>query len=867
MKRATFIMVVGLIVASYGLADSDPPHYAPDRKVDITHVRIDVTPNFKERTVAGVVTIEFTPIARPLEEIRLSAIDLNIYRVWASVGMAGWTTTDENLTVTFEPAVEPGRPVVLNVLYDAQPEQGLYFRTPELGYSAEDMHLFSQGESHEAPYWYPNYDYPNERFSSEVICHVPPDMTVVSNGRLLGEKADPNTGLKAVHWRQDKPHVNYLIALAAGRFKRIESRYKDIPLAFYTPASQIDLAARSLEGTDDMIGFFEKETGTPYPWDKYYQVVAEDFTAHGMENTSLTILTTNTLFTPETENLDTSTMLVAHELAHQWFGDFVTCKDWANVWLNEGFATYYENLYQGHRFGQADFLYNMVQDTRRIFANSESTRPIFDRNYRSEGEQFDYRAYQKGGWVVHMLRAQLGDAPFRRCVQTYLQRYGLGTVTTEDLRAVAEEVSGQSLDRFFDQWVFGGGYPRLKITYAWSDKTRLARLSVNQTQAEDDKGKVFHLPTKVRFVVTGKRIDQDLSIDQGQQDFYFPLASEPNIVRFDPEYTVLAEVTFDLPKAMLYQQLADGNDVIGQVLAIKALSKETDKKTVGRLKEVLNGAAFYGVRCEAANALQEIHTDEALDALAGSLNQLDALARDAVVDALSGFYRPAAMATLKTVIEKEKNPMIVATALRGLGIYADAEVQSLVRRYLDSESFRNRLVDAAVNAIRRLGDPAFAPDLERLIRQRQDQLTTHGLSNALDTLASISQDMQDKTEVRKTITPFVTARKQAIQFAAIRALGTLRDPQAIGVLETYTQSGDKRDRLAETAQRSIESLRKEKPIVADEVVELRKTVDDLRKDNKKLQEQVDGLDKRLEALSDRDEGKTAKAVTDPNDRP
>ncbi|MBP8302619.1 MAG: HEAT repeat domain-containing protein [Phycisphaerae bacterium] len=853
-------MIACLNIAVLGVeSGSEAPHYAPDRKVNITHVRIDVTPDFQEQTVAGVVTSEFAPIARPLEEMTLSAKDLHIHRVWASVAMAGWTATDEDLTVTFAPAVEPGRKVVLNVQYDAQPERGLYFRTPELGYPAEDMHLFSQGEAHEAPHWYPNYDYPNERFSSEVICRVPQDMTVVSNGRLLGEATDPNTGLKAVHWLQEKPHVNYLIALVAGRFKRIESRHKEVPLAFYTPASQIDLAARSFQGTEDMIGFFEQETGTPYPWDKYDQVAVEDFVAGGMENTSLTILTTNTLFTPETEDLDTSTMLVAHELAHQWFGDYVTCKDWAHVWLNEGFATYYENLYQGHRFGQAHFLYGMVQDSRWILANSESTRPVFDRNYESEGELFDYRAYQKGGWVVHMLRARLGDGVFRRCVQTYLQRYGLGTVTTEDLRAVAEEVSGQSLDRFFDQWIFRGGLPRLKVAYSWSDKTRLARISVQQTQAQDGTG-VFHLPTQVRFVVAGERIDRDLTIEQAKQDFYFPLAAEPNMVRFDPQYTVLAEVTFDLPKAMLYEQLARGSDVVGQVLAAKALSKDTDKKTVGHLKEALNGAAFYGVRCEAAQALREIRTDEALDALAQSLHQPDAWVRDAVVDALGGFYGPQAMAALKTVVEQEKNPGIVATALRGLGIYADPEVHALIRRNLDSQSFRNRLVDAAVIAIRRLGDPAFVPDLERLIDQRQDQLTTGGLCNALDCLASISQDLQDKAEVRDLLTGFVTHKRRAVQMAAIRALGTLRDPRAIGVLETYAGSGDRGDRLSEAAEHAIEALRKEKPIVANEVVELRKAVDDLKKDNKKLQDQVEGLEKQVEALRGTQPG-------DPNDRP
>jgi aminopeptidase N len=856
MRQVTIVWVAGLMAsltaAAMGAqAETRPLQYAPDRKVDITHVKLDVTPNFKDRTVVGTVTIEFTPIAKPLSEIKLDAVDLNIYRVWSDAGLAGWTSTKEDLTVTFEPAIEPGAKVRLNVLYDAQPEQGLYFRTPELGYPAEDMHCFSQGESREGRYWFPCYDYPNERFSTEVICHVPPDMTVVSNGRLVAEQTDAGTGLKAVHWRQDKPHVNYLIALVAGTFAKIEARHGSVPLAFYTPASQIGLAAASFEGTDDMVSFFEQETGVPYPWDKYDQVAVDDFVAGGMENTSLTILTSNTLFAPEMENIDTSTMLVAHELAHQWFGDYVTCKDWANVWLNEGFATYYENLYQGHRFGPAEFSYGMFHDSLRILADTEATRPIFDRAYKSESEQFDYRAYQKGGWVLHMLRARLGDDVFRRCIRTYLTRYALSTVTTDDLRGVAEEVSGQSLDRFFDQWIFGPGVPKLKVTYTWSDKTRLAKVSVRQTQADDGKARVFEIPTQVRFMVHGRPVDRDLLLDQPQQDFYFPLAAEPNIVRFDPKYTVLASVTFDVTKAMLYEQLRQDDDAMGQVLACQALAKEDDKKTVEHLAEALNGAAFYGVRQEAAEALRKIHSDEAFDSLAKSIKQPDARVRRTVVGCIGGFYRSSAMTSLKAVLQAEKNPVIIAEALQGLGRYADPGVQAILRRSLESESFRNQIAGGAVGGITTSGDPVFVPDVLKLIRNRQQQLTANGLARALDCLAVIDQDQQDRTEARQLLEGFVNSPKRSVQTAAVRALGTLRDSRALAVLETFAQSREQGDRLSDAAERAIARLRLEKPMAAEEVGQLRQSVEEIKKENKDLREKVDGLEKRLDAMSEK----------------
>ncbi|MHC4693015.1 MAG: M1 family metallopeptidase [Planctomycetota bacterium] len=451
--------------------------YAPDRKADILHITIDVTPDFKSRTVAGTTTIKFVPIAKPLTELRLDAIDLSVSSVTASADMAGYNVTDEAITITFEPAISPGAETTVTVVYEAEPKLGMYFRTPEMGYKEEDIHLCTQGEMHEAPHWYPNYDYPNERSSSEVICRVPSDMVVLSNGRLISEEKDSESGLKVVRWLQEKPHVNYLIALVAGRLKKIESSYKDIPLAFYTLTSQIEQAENSFKGTADMMAFYEKEIGVPYPWDKYYQAAVADF-GGGMENTSLTILGTSTLFTDETENIHSSQGLVAHELVHQWFGDYVTCKDWSHTWLNEGFATYYEDLYDGHKNGRDSMLYGLYRSARGVLSDRSIHKPIVYRSYADGWEQFDYRTYSKAGWVLHMLRTELGEELFRKCVKTYLERHALSCVVTEDFLSVVEELTGRSYDRFFDQWIYHARHPDLTVSYSWSESEKLAKVSV-----------------------------------------------------------------------------------------------------------------------------------------------------------------------------------------------------------------------------------------------------------------------------------------------------------------------------------------------------------------------------------------------------
>ena len=837
--------------------------YAPDRKVDIIHITIDVTPDFKARTISGTTTITFVPIAKPLSDIKLSALDLTISDVTSSSKISGFSVTDETITVTFAPPVVPGTETTVRIVHEAEPKRGLYFRTPQMGYREEDIHLFTQGETHYAPNWYPNYDYPNERFTSEVICHVPKDMTVLSNGKLISEDIDPQSGLKVARWLQDKPHVNYLIALVAGKFEKIESKYKDIPLAFYTPTSQIDQAQNSFKDTADMLAFFEREIGVPYPWNKYYQVVVDDFVSGGMENTTLTVLTHYTLFTTETENIHSSQMLVSHELVHQWFGDYVTCKDWSHIWLNEGFATYYALLYDEYKDGRDSMLYGLYENARGIISDeATSEKAIMHRTYENPREQFNWnRIYAKGGWIVHMLRTQLGEELYRQCIKTYLQRQAFTSVVTENLNSVIEELTGRSFDRFFDQWVFHAGHPKLEVSYDWSQKEKLAKVSIKQTQKLDDKVMLFHFPCKVRFIIGEDSIDRDIFIDSDQHDFYFPLEAEPNIVRFDPEYSLLADVSFEKPEAMLYAQLENKADVVGRLLAIEALKEKDDKKTIAELKGALNNDPFYGVRNEASAMLREIHTDEAFDALAESMAQPDARVRLQVVAGIGGFYRPESLELTKQVLKNEKNPAIIYEAICNLGRYHHEDTKQLLIQYLESKSYCNQLAEAALEAIRMLDDTFFIAPLQKVLSEREAEFASYGFADALDTLAHITRNEDDRTEVRIFLTGYVNHPKQDIKAGAIAALGTLGDPKAISIVETF--SGDKPDDpIQRAAKDALEKLQEKKQVVPEEIIYLRETVDELKKDSEKLKDDLEDLKKRLDASEESTESDTEDKTDD-----
>jgi aminopeptidase N len=832
--------------ATQGEAGVPAPQYAPDREADILHITIDVTPDFQTRTVAGTTSIKFAPIVKPLTELKLNAIDLDVSSITSGARMEGYSVTDEAIAITFEPAIRPGAQTTVTVVYEAEPRQGLYFRTPEMGYQEQDTHLFTQGESHLAPHWYPNYDYPNERSSSEVICRVPKEMTVLSNGRLVSEEVDSETGLKAVTWLQEKPHVNYLIALVAGRLKKIESKYKGIPIAFYTPASLIEYAQNSFKDTADMLEYYETEIGIPYPWDQYNQAVVRDFVAGGMENTTLTILTERTLHTDETQNIRSSQSLVAHELVHQWFGDYVTCKDWSHTWLNEGFATYYEDLYDGHKNGRDSMLAGLYGTASYLLADRPEHKPIVYRSYKRAGEQFDYRTYSKAGWVLHMLRTELGAQMFRKCVKEYLERHALGSVVTEDFRSVIEELTGRSYDRFFDEWIYHGRHPDLKVSYNWSEKDKLAKVSIEQTHQVSDKVMLFHFRTKVRFTVEDEVIDREIAVDSRQHDFYFRLPQEPNIVRFDPDYGLLANIDFEKPTAMLYEQLENTNDVIGRLRAVEALKKKKDQKTVAKLKDVLNNDPFHAVASRASSALREINTNEAFEALADSLSQEDARVRRQVVRDVSSFYRPDTLELIKRTLRTEKNPAILEVAIRGLGLYHHRDTRRLLLDYLESRSFRNELASAAAEAVRMLDEPFFIAPLQQTLDQRRTQLQSRSFARGLDTVAHIARNEDDKTKVRDFLVGYVHHPMNRIQAGAIRALGTLGDPKAIPIIEAF--SSDEPDDVIERAAASaLRQLRQRKELVPDEIVQLRETVEKLRKQTEKLADDLDDMKNRLDA--------------------
>ena len=385
-------------------------HDARTRTFDLQHVlvRIDLTGEFGSITGSARLTLEVTRAG--IDTVVLDAVEMEIGETTLADGTRLAHHYDgRRLEIELDRAYQVGESVQVEIDYATRPRRGLHFIASDKRYPARSPQVWSQGEPEETRYWIPIYDFPDDKTTTELIITVPKPMTTISNGALVATRpgADRTT---IFHWKQEIPHSTYLISLVAGRFDRYTETRAGVSLEYYVPPGTPRATMnRSFAPTPEILEFFADYIGLNYPWAGYSQVAANDFIFGGMENTAATTLTADTLHPASSEPNFASESLVAHELAHQWFGDLVTTRDWPNVWLNEGFATFFTLLWLEQRYGRNEYDYRRFLAAKRYFKEDEEKyrRPIVWDTYVHPLDLFDAHAYQKGALVLTMLRSQL----------------------------------------------------------------------------------------------------------------------------------------------------------------------------------------------------------------------------------------------------------------------------------------------------------------------------------------------------------------------------------------------------------------------------------------------------------------------------
>ncbi|PYQ62863.1 MAG: hypothetical protein DMF53_12075, partial [Acidobacteria bacterium] len=426
--------------------EGTPARYMPTRQYDLQHLRLDLAFDWDARSVAGTATNTLVPLLPGVDSLVLYAAGLEVRKVRVNGAERPFTLDPEaqTLTVRLDRGYGPQDRLEVAVDYSAHPQAGLYFVGPDRGYPNKPRQIWSQGEADLNRFWFPSWDYPNDRTTTEMVATVKRPLMVVGNGKLL-EVTDQPDGRRTYHWRMDVPHSTYLVSVAVGDFMRVADTWRDIPVEYYVPSGTDEATARrSFGDTPKILEFFSQVTGRPYPYAKYAQSAVVDFMWGGEENISATTQTASALHDARAEADHSSEGLVAHETAHQWFGDLITCEDWSNAWLNEGFADYFTALYKRHAHGEDAFAWEM-DDLRSSYlreAERAYQRPIVTRRYADPFDMFDRHTYEKGALVLHMIHYLLGEEGWSRGIRAYVERFAGQTVTTADLQDALEKATG-----------------------------------------------------------------------------------------------------------------------------------------------------------------------------------------------------------------------------------------------------------------------------------------------------------------------------------------------------------------------------------------------------------------------------------------
>lgn len=560
------------------------------RTYDVEHYTIRTSFDVPDKTVFGEVDITLKPLANEFSTFDLDATNLVIERVSLPTGkILRSSRFPATLRISLDRAYKSSDSITVTIKYHAHPSRGLYFISP-IGRDGlqRPAHIWTQGEPEDNHYWFPCYDFPDDKATSEQYITTSGKEVAIANGTLVETITNPN-GTRTYHWQMDQPHSSYLISLIVGDFARLTDSYRNVPLEYYTYHGTEEQAHRAFDRTPSIMSWYEHVLNFDFPYDKYAQTVVGEFIFGGMENiTATTFADTEILIDKDVPDSQLVT-LVSHELAHSWFGDLVTCKDWANLWLNEGFATYMEASYLESVGGRDAYLAELKEDARLYFSEDPSNQhhPLMNPNYPLSMALFDETTYKKGALVIHMLRETVGDEIFWKAVNTYLNEYKYRTVDSSDLQNVFEKVSGQSLDWFFDQWVYKAGYPKLIVRSSYSPARHRLTLNVAQTQKVDDiTPTAFRLPIEVEIVTANSARTEHIEIDRRTQVFTFQVDSRPSSVTFDKRASVLKKLTIIPGRGLAYFPVRDGADS-RQVIANAEVDREagrSNKDSIGQSK-------------------------------------------------------------------------------------------------------------------------------------------------------------------------------------------------------------------------------------------------------------------------------------------
>lgn len=669
---------------------------------DLVHTKLDVKFDYAKTYLYGKAWITLKPHFYPTDSLTLDAKGMDIQTVALFDGVKNiplkFTYDSLFLKINLGKTYKADNKYTVYIAYTAKPNQfksegsaaitdakGLYFINPDSSVKGKPVQIWTQGETEGSSVWFPTIDRPNQKTTQEITMTVPKKYITLSNGSLISQRKN-NDDTRSDTWKMDKPHAPYLFMMAVGNFKVYRDKWKNTPVDYYLEPAFAPYAKDIFGKTPAMMDFFSKKLGVDYPWNKYAQIVVRDFVSGAMENTTATLhgdyvqQTSRQLLDGSGDGEST----IAHELFHQWFGDYVTAESWSNLSVNESFADFSETLWIEHAYGKdAGDAHNHDGMNAYLADPTSKAKNLIRFNYKDKEDMFDVVTYQKGGRILNMLRNYLGEDAFFKGLNLYLKTYALGNGEAHQLRLAFEQVSGKDLNWFFNQWYFGTGNPELNIDYKWDQASKTQTIYLSQTQKED----AFKLPIKIDIYVNGKKETHNYWLTSKTDSISYSLASKPNLVNVDADKILLVKKTDNKSLEEFAFQYKNAPLFLDRLEAVDAAAKNKDISAQQILISALQDQ-YFELRISAINELKlndEVILKQALPIIL-NLAKTDpkTLVKAAALDALASLEDQTYLPLFKEAV-KNQSYAVAGAALGGIAALDEVEAMKLAKS-LEKES-------------------------------------------------------------------------------------------------------------------------------------------------------------------------------------
>ncbi|MBE7174195.1 MAG: M1 family metallopeptidase [Williamsia sp.] len=651
---------------------------------DLVDTKLDVKFDYDNAWLYGKEWVTIHPHFYPTDSLTLDAHSMDIKEVALVKGSSKtplkFTYDSSQLFIKLNKTYQKGENYTVYIDYISRPNtikakgsaaitdnKGLYFINPKGEDKKKPIQIWTQGETESNSGWFPTIDKPNQKTTEQITMTVPAKYVTLSNGLLVSKKANAD-GTRTDVWKMDLPHSPYLFFMGVGDYAVIKDSYKGKEVSYYVEKEYAPVARKIFGYTPEMIAFFSKITGVDYPWAKYAQITGRDYVSGAMENTTATLHGASAQQDArELKDGNRWESVIAHELFHQWFGDYATTESWSNITLNESFADYSETLWATYKHGRDEGDATINANLRSYLANPESAeKPLVRFYYNDKEDVFDDVSYPKGGCILHMLRNYVGDSAFFKALNLYLNTYKFSNAEAQQLRLAFEGVTGQDLNWFWNQWYYGAGHPKLTITYGYDEGGKKATITIKQT----GEGQIFTLPFAIDVYERGSKKRYNVWMKDSVATYTFPVSARPELVNVDGDKVLLCEKTENKTGAEYAYQYAHAGLYRDRREAIAyALNHQGDAASAGFLQTALKDPS-YRLRLFAVSGLNA-KNDTLMGALENTLaglakNDSSALVRAKAIELLGGRKKAEYTSIFRSAIS-DSSYSVAGAALQALG--------------------------------------------------------------------------------------------------------------------------------------------------------------------------------------------------------